>query len=509
MSLESNVDHTFTVLGIVNNDITKDTRVKRVAASAAANGFDSVILGFTNGHREEHASMGAVKVIRVPVPLEYAGKGKPVLASFLDKNDDRSLKRAILYFLQPGFMKPIERLLKGVYRFVKSKPFRRSLRRVTAVAIKLLIKVVSTVPQLKSLVQERKVSRLAATAIRRVTARDFEFHYGEKILEIKPDLIHAHDFHMIGVAVKAADQLRELGHEVKVVYDAHELVEGLDHLDRPVQEYWLSYESEYIHRVDGVVCVSEPQAERLQQRYELLEKPTVILNCPVLENRENSITTIREDLQIDNKILVYHGKASKARGLETFIESLRFLNDDAHIVLVVNVDDPFVKELRALAARIDRSRSGSSQRLHFLPYVPAEDLPQYLSTADVAVIPLLPTGNHDVAMPNKLFEAIHAKLPIITSERKALAEFINSHRIGMVYADNDPNQLADKANEMLDDLSGYRSTLTDNFMKRYSWGAQSEELIRVYGKLLGAESSMTAAISHNDIILRESSSVTQ
>ena len=70
MSLESNVDHTFTVLGIVNNDITKDTRVKRVAASAAANGFDSVILGFTNGHREEYASMGAVKVVRVPVPLE-------------------------------------------------------------------------------------------------------------------------------------------------------------------------------------------------------------------------------------------------------------------------------------------------------------------------------------------------------------------------------------------------------------------------------------------------------
>ena len=104
------MDHTFTVLGIVNNDITKDTRVKRVAASAAANGFDSVILGFTNGHREEDASMGAVKVIRVPVPLEYADKGKPVLASFLDKNDDRSLKRAILYFLQPGFMKPIERL---------------------------------------------------------------------------------------------------------------------------------------------------------------------------------------------------------------------------------------------------------------------------------------------------------------------------------------------------------------------------------------------------------------
>ena len=169
------MDHTFTVLGIVNNDITKDTRVKRVAASAAASGFESKILGFTNGHGVEHASMGDVEVIRVPVPLEYAGKGKPILPSSLDKNDDdRSLKRAILYFLQPGFMKPMERLLKRVYRFVKSKPFRRSLSRVKAVVIKLLIKVVSTVPQLKSMVQKRKVSRLAATAIRRITARDFE-----------------------------------------------------------------------------------------------------------------------------------------------------------------------------------------------------------------------------------------------------------------------------------------------------------------------------------------------
>ena len=49
---------------------------------------------------------------------------------------------------------------------------------------------------------------------------------------------------------------------------------------------------------------------------------------------------------------------------------------------------------------------------------------------------------------------------IITSERKSFRGIINSLD-RMVYADNDPNQLADKANEMLDDLSGYRSTLTD------------------------------------------------
>ena len=120
---------------------------------------------------------------------------------------------------------------------------------------KAFIKVISTVPQAKSKLQATKASRSAVSTIRRVTSRDFEYHYGKKIIEIKPDLIHAHDFHMIGVAVEAARKLRMLGHEVKVVYDAHELVEGLDHLDSSVQEYWLNYESQYIHEVDGIVCV--------------------------------------------------------------------------------------------------------------------------------------------------------------------------------------------------------------------------------------------------------------
>ena len=34
------------VLGIVNNDVTNDTRVKRVAASAMAAGFSSQVLGY-------------------------------------------------------------------------------------------------------------------------------------------------------------------------------------------------------------------------------------------------------------------------------------------------------------------------------------------------------------------------------------------------------------------------------------------------------------------------------
>ena len=327
-------------------------------------------------------------------------------------------------------------------------------------------------------------------------------HYGKEILELKPDLIHAHDFHMIGVAVEAARKLRISGHEVKVIYDAHELVEGLDHLDASVQEYWLNYESQYIHEVDGIVCVSGQQAERLQMRYQLSEMPTVILNCPILDRGAGHINTIRDDLGIDNEILVYHGKASVARGLEVFVESLKFLDESAHIALIVNLEDPFINDLKELALKVARSRTGAFERLHFLPYVPAEDLPEYLSTADIAVIPLLPTGNHEVAMPNKLFEAIQAKLPVLSSERRALTEFINRNGIGLVYVDNDPSELAAAANTMLKNLEHYKQALSSDFSEKYSWGVQSEELIKTYCQLLDLEIISPLAISHGDIVIQ-------
>ena len=195
------------MLGVVNNDISNDTRVKRVAASAAASGFESIVLGFANSSKVEHAKMGDVQIIKVPVPLEY-GKGK--------FKTNSQFKKLVLFLLSPDFMAPIKELIKRFYQLFKKGYLKRSVKWILTLAIKLLLKVISTVPQAKSKLQATKVSRSAVSTIRRVTSRDFEYHYGKKIIEIKPDLIHAHDFHMIGVAVEAARKLRMLGHEIKV-----------------------------------------------------------------------------------------------------------------------------------------------------------------------------------------------------------------------------------------------------------------------------------------------------
>ena len=77
---------------------------------------------------------------------------------------------------------------------------------------------------------------------------------------------------------------------------------------------------------------------------------------------------------------------------------------------------------------------GVEDRLHVAPPVSQDRLVHYLSGADVAVHPM-PGGspNHDQALPNKLFEYLHAGLPLVVSDARLMAEFVTNHEAGEVF----------------------------------------------------------------------------
>ena len=55
-------------------------------------------------------------------------------------------------------------------------------------------------------------------------AIDIEIAFGDLIDRLEPDVVHAHDMHVIGVAARAAGRAKLRGKHLKVVYDAHEYV---------------------------------------------------------------------------------------------------------------------------------------------------------------------------------------------------------------------------------------------------------------------------------------------
>ena len=92
-----------------------------------------------------------------------------------------------------------------------------------------------------------------------------ELAYGPIIDQLKPDIIHANDFRMLGVAARALLRARAKGRDTKLVWDAHEFLPGIKPWS--TNPRWhvahMAHEREYARYADAVITVSEALADLL------------------------------------------------------------------------------------------------------------------------------------------------------------------------------------------------------------------------------------------------------
>ena len=69
-------------------------------------------------------------------------------------------------------------------------------------------------------------------------------------------------------------------------------------------------------------------------------------------------------------------------------------------------------------------------------------LTEYIKTADLGIISRLNNHlNHELSLPNRVFEFINANLPIVSSKLPDLSKFILNQKIGYVFDINKPNEV--------------------------------------------------------------------
>ena len=202
--------------------------------------------------------------------------------------------------------------------------------------------------------------------------------------------------------------------------------------------------------------------------------PTVVLNCPTVAPFDGAASTpngrrLRTDcgLPEDVPLMVYSGSARAARGLDVMIEALPFLPNVACVLVVANPDSEYIDSLRAKARALD-----VADRLHTVPYVPADEVVAYLSGADVGVIPVQHFVNHEIALITKFFEYAHARLPIVVSDVRAMATEVRSTGIG---------EFVRMVKKVLAEPDRYvqlyeRSAL----LEQWTWEAQADKLTDLY-----------------------------
>jgi glycosyltransferase involved in cell wall biosynthesis len=320
---------------------------------------------------------------------------------------------------------------------------------------------------------------------------DYAVSFGPVLDQLEPDVIHAHHPLVLGTAVRAARRRRAGGDDCVVLYDARENFAGIPPAEQGnVRRHavLVREEARHIREAAAVVTVSEPIADTLQERYRLPVRPTVVLNVPVDGRAAGAAgpaagvaaqvagRTVREvaGLAPDVPLIVYSGAVSRARGIDVLIEAMPLL-PGVHLALVtVPFPHPQVPALLERAAEL-----GAADRIHPLPPVGQDDLLAYLSGADVAVHPM-PGGspNHDQALPNKLFEYLHAGLPLVVADAKLMADFVSGNGLGEVFRSGDPAGLAAAVTRALDP-SRPRASRAE-LAARYCWQAQEGLIAELY-----------------------------
>ncbi|SCL41338.1 Glycosyltransferase involved in cell wall bisynthesis [Micromonospora pallida] len=438
---------------LVDNGVHGDSRVQKAARSAAVAGWDVTLLGRSPDGEPRRWRLGRAEVRLLPM-------GGPSTGAQARR------RRAVAAL--GGLRRPVE----------------LAYTRFWSVAMR-----------------ERAWRRLEPSLWQ------YERAYGPVVDALDPDLIHAHDFRMLGVAARAKLRARDQGRSVKLLWDAHEFLPGIKPWRDNVR--WLpahrAHEREYAPYADAVVTVSDELARLLQAEHGLTERPAVVLNAPDLTTPSTTAgpgeagpsaaagpgdagapgggpVSLRERCGIgpDVPLLVYSGAAAPQRGLAVLVEALPAL-PDAHVAFVVNrPDGDYVQGLVRRAAEL-----GVADRLHVGGYVAADEVVPLLAGADVGVIPIEHWPNHEIALITKFFEYSHARLPIVVSDVRTMAETVRRTGQGEVFRAGDPADLVRAVRAVLADPGRHRAAYeAPGLLESWSWPAQAAVLDRVYTALL-------------------------
>lgn len=421
-------------------DVETDSRAKKIGISLDRIGYDVVILGRSGSGKRQEGRIGGARVTLLVPQSRLRGAPRRMLR------------------LPAGRLRRLE------------KPLNARLQKV-----------------------EKKVdARLRGWDhegfyLWSVAQRDFRTTYGSELVRLQPDIIHCHDPRMLPVAFAAAARIRKrTGAPCEVVYDSRENFAGIPEENISLRRYHdrlLRMERGLAPKTAAMLTVSEDTATALADRLPLRRRPVVVLNAPVAGAQpEGEVRSLREDCGIgpEAPLMVYQGAATAIRGVNTMIEALVHDPDLHTALVVVPFPHPRAEEMTELAESL-----GVADRLHILPPVPADQVPGYLAEADVAVSPILKgPANHEAGLPNKLFEMLHAGLPIVTSDLRAMSAFVREHEIGVVFRSGDAADLARAVKEVLADPMAYAEPhRRAELVSHWSWQNQEDPLAQAYAQV--------------------------
>ncbi len=260
----------------------------------------------------------------------------------------------------------------------------------------------------------------------------------------------------------------------KIFYDTHEYFTGVPELkNSPTKrKIWKWIEDRIFPKLPVVYTVNDSVKNTYEKEYG--NKLGVIRNVPVTNSIE---TKPLPDHWQHKKILLMQGAGiNVGRGGLQLLEAMRLLPDDYLLVYIGSGT-----EWATIAQK--RREWQLEYKVEMIGKLPPAQLKQYTGLAHIGFsLDSFDDINYLFNLPNKIFDYIHAGVPIIATAIPEVKNIVEHYNCGICIPNLQAGSIANAIEAMIRDDAGYRQYKLNcaTAAKELCWENESEKLKAIY-----------------------------
>ena len=261
---------------------------------------------------------------------------------------------------------------------------------------------------------KEKVSRYSLSSFPKKYLPILRYPHFDKI-----DLIINHHAGSLPITL----QLVEKRKGIPFITNLHEFYPGVADEKMGHLKEWMNYEAQlcndHLPKAAEVFTVCE--GIRLEYLNAFQVDSTVIRNDKPHHSGEPILWKEGEPMRI-----IHHGAALRARQLEQMIHTVDRLGKNFTLDLMLVASDPvYMKTLEDLVK--------NKSNIRIIPPVAPDQIIESLRGYHVGLYSLTPGSiNHKLALPNKIFEYVQAKVCIVCSPNQEIKRLVEDHKVGFI-----------------------------------------------------------------------------
>lgn len=266
------------------------------------------------------------------------------------------------------------------------------------------------------------------------------------IEQVNPDIVIIHSPIYIPYFINHSKK------KFKLVFNAHEFhpleFESDIHWMHNLGVIYAHIYKNYLTQVDLMINVCDSIAERCRNDYGI--DSLVVPNAAYYHSKVNPVQIQQEHIK-----LVHHGAAIKEREIELMIEATLLMDDHYSLYLVLTpADENYLNGLK--------SKYKGFSRIHFVDPVSFDRIIPFINQFDIGIFNLPPKNyNYLVALPNKLFEFVQARLCIVVSPSPEMKSFVEKHNVGVVSDSFSPESFKESIAKLTPEMIMYYKNESD------------------------------------------------